>query len=199
VSELETKIRDSAQACEWTADWDDVLRRSGHKRHRSRRAAAIAALTVVAVVLLMPGIGIGGGLNALISHPVPPGLQFAAEFSQGSRLIGTVTVQTSRLFVHVDPKSGTVKSQYWPSRGAFRGEFRWNLDLTGAANVSSLQILDRRSGRVVARLCSPCQDGAHGTFRRSRAAFAAVFGRGKVVAETSRGTSKGSFGIVYQR
>ena len=46
MSELETMIKGSAEAGEWTVDWDDVLRRSGHKRYRSRRAAAIAGVSL---------------------------------------------------------------------------------------------------------------------------------------------------------
>ena len=49
---------------DWVADWDDVLRRAGYSRVPSKRAAAIAATAAVAVLLLLPGIGIGGGLNA---------------------------------------------------------------------------------------------------------------------------------------
>ena len=196
MSELETMIRDSAGAGDWSADWEDVLRRSGHSRRPSKRTAGIAAVVAVAVVLLLPGIGIGGGVTGLISHSSPPGLKFSTQLLRDNRLIGTVSVRTSRLFVAIDPKTGRIKS-FRPTHpeGASGPEFRWSLDLTGAATVSSVRIVDRRSGRNVVRLCSPCKDGAHGVFRRSRATFAAVFGRGTVVAETSRGEVTAPLGL----
>lgn len=169
MSKVETTIRQSATPGEWTADWNDVLRRAGHSRSHSRRAAAVAVLAALAVVLLLPGIGIGGGLNAWISGTGRPVLQFRAELSRNGHLIGTVSARPTRL----------------------RGEFSWNADLSGAVRVSSLRILGRRGG-VVVRLCAPCNDGARGTIRNGRVAFAAIFGRGIVVAETPQGAARGT-------
>ena len=190
MSELETTIRQSAEAGDWVADWDDVLRRAGRSRIRSRRAAAIGAVVAVAVVLLLPGIGIGGGLNALISGSGGAGFELRARLSHGGRVIGTVSVRTSRLFVAVDPKSGRIRSFFPRGLGHLpRPESRWRIDLTGVTAVTSARIVQR--GRVVVQLCERCSDGAHGRFRADRLGLAAIFGRGTVVAETPQGPTRG--------
>ncbi len=193
-------IRGSAAADEWVADWEEVLRRAGRSRFRTRRAAAIgavAAVAAVAAVLLMPGIGIGGGLNALISGSPGSGFELSAKLSHVGRLIGTVSVRTSRLFVAVDPETGRIRSFVPRSRhGLPQPKFRWSIDLTGAASVSSVSIV--RRGRVVERLCAPCRDGAGGTFLHvgRLGLFAEDLGKGTVVAQTSLGTARGTLRLT---
>jgi hypothetical protein len=189
VSGLETAIRESAASGEWVADWNDVLRRSGYSRFRSIRAAAIAAVVAAAVVLLAPGIGIGGGLKALISGSRRPGLEVRAELVHAGRTIGFVSIQTtSRAAVSVAPQGGRLPPVpvAWP-------ELRWGLRLPGATTVSSLRIV--QPGRAPIRLCGPCRDGANGTLPANRTSFAAAFGRGTVVADTSRGKARGTLRI----
>ena len=190
MSQLETMIRESADAGDWVADWEDVLRRSGRSRYRSRRAAALVAVAAVTAVFLLPGIGIGGGLNALLSGSSGPGWELRAPLSRGGDLIGAVSVRSSRLFVGIERKGGRVRWFLPTGRGRIpRPEFRWTLQLTGTATVTSARIV--RRGRVVARLCSPCSDGAHGTFTTSRFGLQTIFGKGLVVADTPQGRAHG--------
>jgi hypothetical protein len=184
VSQLETMIRQSAGDGEWVADWHDVLRRAGHSRFRSKRVAAVAAVAAAVVVLLLPGIGIGGGLNRLISGSSGPGLQLRAPLSANGRVIGAVSFRTSRVFVAVAPKSGRV-GMVLP-----QAELRWSFQLAHGITVSSLRIV--RHGEIAVRLCSPCTDGATGIVRANRRTFGALFGRGTVVADTSRGPARGT-------
>jgi len=189
VSELETMIRDSAEAGERTADWDDVLRRSGHSRFRTRRAAAVATVAAVGVVLALPGIGIGGGLSAWISDS-RPGLQLhAALVLPNGREVGTLSVRASRLFVAPKgrPKEFFVPRGHGPVRPPV--PLRWSLDLTNGASARSAA-LETGKGRVVVRLCGPCSDGAHGTIKVNPRELLSLV-RGNAVVETSAGTARG--------
>jgi hypothetical protein len=190
VSELETMIRSSAGAAGWAADWDDVLRRSGHSRFRSRPAAAVAAVAAAGLVLALPGIGIGGGLNTWISGS-RPGLQLRAALAlPNGRQVGTVSVRASRLFV--TPK-GSPRNFFVP-----RGHkpvlppvpLRWSLDLTNASSARSA-VLQTGKAHVVARLCAPCSDGAHGTIKVNPRELLSLV-RGDAVVKTSAGTARGT-------
>jgi hypothetical protein len=172
---------------DWVADWDDVLRRAGRPRYRSRRAAAGAAAVTVAVILLMPGIGIGGGLDALIAGSNRHGLEFRTRLWTGGQAIGSVSIRTVRAVVSVSPHSGGTKP-YVP-QGVARAVFQWSLQVSDGVAVRSLQIL--RHGRVAVRLCAPCSDGSNGTFLADRVAFGAVFGGNTVLAATNRGPARG--------
>lgn len=196
MSELERMIRDSAASDEWVADWGDVLRRSGHTRFRSRRAAAIAAVAAVAVVLLLPGIGIGGGLNALLSGSRPPGLQLQAALIGKDGPVAVVTLRTSRIFVAIAPGTGRVKAFFPRGKTPIPPlEARWSIEVARGTTVTSARILDHAGGRVLARLCSTCRNGAHGTVGIRRRTLSAVFGRALVVAETDRGPVHGTLAL----
>lgn len=172
---------------EWIADWEDVLRRSGRSRFPSRRATAIAAVTAVAVVLALPGIGIGGGLNAWISDS-QPGLHLHAELRlPGGRNVGTLSVRVTRIFVSLQPR------QIFFGRGRHPVlppvPVRWSLALAPGKTARSVVIEDAL-GKIVVRLCAPCSEGAHGTVRLHPRALLSVL-RGQAVAETSAGTARG--------
>jgi hypothetical protein len=172
---------------DWVADWDDVLHRAGPSRFPSRRAAAVAAVAAVAVVLVLPGIGIGGGLNAWISGS-RPGLHLRAVLALPSgKGVGTLSLGASRIFVAV-----TRKPPFFIPRGHKPVlppvPVRWSLDLQGVSARSA--VIENGKGHVIARLCSPCSDGAHGTVMiRPRAVLDAF--RGTAVVKTSRGTARG--------
>jgi hypothetical protein len=185
VSELETTIRDSAEPGEWTADWDDVLRRSGHSRYRSRRAAAIAAVAAVAVVLALPGIGIGGGLNAWVSSSRRPGLQLRAALmlSRGGR-VGTLSLGTSRIFF------ATPRQAVLVHKGLKPVPIRWSLELVKGTTADSA-VLEDRLGKATAHLCAPCAGGAHGTINLRPRAVLTMLGQSAVVVKTSAGTARG--------
>lgn len=174
---------------EWAADWDDVLRRAGHARYRSRRAAVVAAVAAVAVVLMLPGIGIGGGLNALFSDS-HPGLELQAALIGQDGPVAVVTLRMSRIFVAVRPGTGAVyfhrgKSPVPPQTA------RWSIQVVHGTSVTSARIVDSRN-RLLARLCSTCRNGAHGTVQIKRRTLAAIFGRARVVAETNHGAVHGT-------
>ena len=187
MSELETMIKGSAEAGEWTVDWDDVLRRSGHKRYRSRRAAAIAVVAAMGVVLALPGIGIGGGLNAWISDS-RPGLDVRATLTlPGGKAVGTLSLRASRIFVAMSGKPFFVPRGHKPVLPPV--PLRWSLELAGGKTAGSAVVQDR-DGKVIARLCTPCSDGAHGTIKLHPRAVLSAF-RAYAVVETSAGTARG--------
>jgi hypothetical protein len=193
VSEFERLIKHSGDAGGWVADWDDVLRRSGQSRLRSHRAAAAAAVAAVAIVLLLPGIGIGGGLNAWISGS-RPGFQLRAALTLPSgRDVGTVSLHTSRLFVGM-PRRGKPNTFFVPRRHTPTlppVPLRWSLDLAGGTGAESA-VVENRQGHVIARLCAPCRDEAHGTVKIRPRALLQVFGRAVAVVETTSGTARGT-------
>jgi hypothetical protein len=137
----------------------------------------------------MPGIGIGGGLNALISGSSRPGLELRAQLDQGGHAVGALSIRTSRVLVDVVPQTGRVRSV-----PVARPEFRWMLDVSAGVEVRSLRIV--RSGRVALRLCGPCAGATTGVFRAGPSAFGAIFGRGTVVAATSGGTARGTLRLT---
>jgi len=199
MSQLETMIRDAATPDAFTADWDDVLRRAGHtSSFRSRRMVAIGALAAVVVVLLLPGIGVGGGLNALLSGS-RPGLDLRAPLSlSDGRTIGTISVRSNRIFV----AKGHRARPFFVGRGHKPVlpplPIRWSLDLEGATTARSAKILNSK-GQVLARLCAPCRDGAHGTAKAPARAVAGIFGRAVAVVETGDGTARGTLRLVARR
>jgi len=187
VSDFELTLKGSAAHDEWVADWDDVLRRAGSSPSRSRRVAAIGVLVAVALVLTLPGIGVGGRLKDLIAGSKVPGLQLRADLvRQGGRSIGSLSLSTSRLLVAIAPRTGRVRS-FVPGHGPLRpAQIRWTLHLDGGTTAASARIVG------VARLCSPCSDGRNGTIRARRGALAALFGKPTVVVETSQGAARGT-------
>jgi hypothetical protein len=187
VSQLETVIRGSAGPDAWVADWDEVLRRAGHSRFRTRRAVAVGAVAAAAVVLLLPGIGIGGGLNALLSGS-RPGIELRASLTlPGGQDVGTLSLRASRIFVGVPRKPFFVPRGHKPVLAPVPA--RWSLDLTGLNTVRSAVVQDR-GGKLIARLCAPCDDGAHGTIKvRPRTLLDAL--RAYAVVETSAGIARG--------
>ena len=76
-------------------------------------------------------------------------------------------------------------------------ELKWAIELDGGSTATSAWIEDR-SGKTVARLCSPCRDGQHGTLRARRGALAALFGKPTVVVETSHGPARGVLRLQTQ-
>src|SRR5262245_16501125 len=199
MSQLETMIRGSAAPGDWVADWDDVLRRSGRSRFRSRRAAGIAAVVAAALLLTLPGIGLGGRLAALVTGSRGPGIQLrAAPRLPDGRTIGTVWVHSSRIFVtrqkgHLKPRAFFVPRGHASVLPPV--PLRWSVDLAGGATARSA-VIETRQGRVIARLCAPCSDGAHGTVEIRPRAVLAVFGRARAVVETADGTARGTLRLT---
>lgn len=186
MSEFETMIRGSAAADDWVADWDDVLRRSGHSRFRTRRAAAVGAVVAAVAVLMLPGVGIGGGLNSWISGS-RPGLQLRAELTlSGGQNVGTLSVSASRIFVGVPRKAFFVPRGHKPVLSPV--PLRWSLALAnGTANSAVIQ---DREGKLIARLCAPCDNGAHGIVKLHPGTLLRAF-RGDAVVKTSAGSARG--------
>jgi hypothetical protein len=191
VTDLGSTIRSSAGSADWAADWDEVLRRAGHSRFQTRRAAVIAALAAVAVVLALPGIGVGGGLNALFSES-RPGVELRAVLTlAGGQDVGTVSLRASRIFVSL-PRKGRPKEFFVP-----RGHrpvlppvsMRWSLDLAGGKGADSA-VVQGRHGKLITRLCAPCSDGAHGTLKLHPRELLSAF-RATAVVKTSEGTARG--------
>lgn len=196
MNDLDVRIMGSLDRAGWVADWDDVLRRAGHRRPRTRtRRAAVVGVAAAAVVLVLtlPGIGVGGRLKDMLSSPPAPGIELRAGLvrADGTR-VGTASLRTTRLFVVVDPRTGRTGVWTYAPRG--RGKIapavpvRWELALD--QNASSARI-ETASGTVVATLCAPCKDGDHGIIRARRGALGAIFGRGVVVVRTGGGTARG--------
>jgi len=173
---------------DWVADWDDVLRRAGYSRVPSKRAAAIAATAAVAVLLLLPGIGIGGGLNAWLSSPHPrPG--FTAPLTlPGGQAAGVLSLPVSR----GDLVGAQVEATF-PARGRKvnlpRVQVPWSLDLAGGKSPDSAVIHDGR-GKVVVRLCAPCST-AHGTMELPPLVLLTLAGDDAVV-RTVTGVARGT-------
>lgn len=181
---------------DWVADWDDVLRRAGHSRFRTKRVAAVVAVAAAAVVLLLPGIGVGGGLNALLNGTHAPGLGLEAALIGKDGPVALVTLRPSRIFAAIAPGTGAVKAFYPRGKTPLSPlEARWSIQVVRGTTVTSARILDRLGGRVLAKLCSACRNGAHGTVNIRRRTLAAVFGRAVVVAETNHGPVHGTLGL----
>jgi hypothetical protein len=199
VTRLESTIRGTAEAGDWAPDWEDVLRRAGGgSRLRSTRAAAIGAAAAIALVLTLPGIGVGGRLTDLIVGSGGPGIELRAQLAAaGGRSVGTVSLRTSRIFValhpprRVEPRPLFVHGQ----RPGLPVPIRWSLDLEPGVVARSARIEDRR-GSVIARLCAPCRNGAHGTAKIRARNIVAVFGRALAVVETSGGTVRGTLRLA---
>jgi hypothetical protein len=209
VNRLASTIRGSAEldAGEWMPDWDDVLQRADVFADRrrparlrapgalfSKRVIAIVGFAALALVLTAPGLGVGGRLKDLISGSQRPGLGLRAGLvGSDGRQIGSLSLRTSRLFVQVSPRTGRVKSVPFLPRGRSplpQPQLRWTLQLDGGTTAASARI-EGRSGKVVARLCSPCSDGEHGTIRARRGTLAAIFAKPVVVVQTGRGPARG--------
>jgi hypothetical protein len=190
VSELETIVKHSASAGDWIGDWDDVLRRAGHTRSRSARVAAIATGIAVAVVLVLPGIGIGGGLDAWISGSRPGLHLHAALRLPTGETVGTLELSASRIFVakgRPEPKPFFVPRGHRPVLPPL--PLRWSLDLADGKTAGSAVVQDG-DGKVIARLCAPCGNRAHGTVELHPRALISTF-RAEAVVKTSAGTARG--------
>jgi hypothetical protein len=200
VTELASTIKASLEHDEWTPDWGDVLSRARTRPSRFRRGAAVGTVSAVALVLTLPGIGIGGRLKDLIAGSRGPGIHLRAGLSlPGGRSVGTLTLRTSRIFVTVpSPKGrdGRVEPRpFFIPRGHRSAlppvQIRWSLDLSSGVSVRSAWI-EGRQGNVIARLCAPCSDGAHGTIDVRARALSAIFGRATAVTDTSQGHARGT-------
>jgi len=66
---------------------------------------------------------------------------------------------------------------------------RWSLDLANGARARSAG-LETSKGHVVARLCGPCSDGAHGTIKVNPRELLTLVS-GYAVVETSAGIARG--------
>jgi hypothetical protein len=199
VTELETMIKHSVAADEWVADWDEVFRRAGRPRVRTRQAATIVAVAAAALALLLPGVGIGSGLTSLLWGSRGPGFELRAELTLANgRSVGTASLHTSRIFLaiparkgHSEPKPFFVPRGHRPALPPVR--FRWSFDLAAGARSA---VLESRQGKVIARLCAPCAPDAHGTMRVRARTLATVFGRPVVVVETASGTARGTLRLT---
>jgi len=202
VNDLATTIRGSAESDlgdGWVPDWTDVLGRAGHAPRPShallsRRAAAIGGLVAAALVLTLPGIGIGGRLQDLVAGSSPPGFVLRASLTgPGGRSIGSISLRSSRLFVAVSPQTGRIRRPFTPRDRL--PQFRWTLGLTSGATATSARF-ERAGHRFVVRLCSPCRDGAHGVVHLGRGGLTALFDRRLVaVVETNKGQARGVLGL----
>jgi hypothetical protein len=170
------------------ADWDDVLSRTDEPVPRTRahrRPLLVAALIACALVLAVPGLGVGDRLVALVTGGKRPGLALGAALvrADGTK-IGSVTLRTGRLFV---TPSGQSRPLAHPGP---RNELRWTLTLSTPA--TSAVIASRTSGKRIAALCAPCASGTtSGRVRLPRGGFSALFGRAAVVAHTAQGDARG--------
>jgi len=143
----------------------------------------VGVLVACALVLAVPGLGVGDRLVALVTGGKGPGLALGAALVRGDGTrIGSLTVHTSRLFVLPDGR---------PRPFVHRGsELRWTLTLRTAASSALLEI--RSSGKRIATLCSPCAAGTtSGRVRLARGGFSALFGRADAVAHTAHGDARG--------
>ena len=207
MTRLASTIRGTAHDGDWAPDWEDVLRRADVRTHsRPIRAAAIGAVAAVALVLTLPGIGVGGRLKDLIAGSGGPGIELHAQpTTAGGHSVGIVSLHTSRVFVGVSPKTGGVVGHPWfvVPRGGHRSVLppvpvRWSLDLEPGV-VARSALIEDGPGSVIARLCAPCSDGAHGTVEIRARDLAAAFGRAKAVVETRDGTARATLRLVTPR
>ena len=178
---------------DWAADWDDVLHRAGHSRRRARGAAAIAAVAAVGVILALPGIGVGGGLNAWLSSS-RPGLGLRGTLTvPGGRKVGTLSFRAARIFVPGPGKPRLVPAGPTPAVPPRLPPqpARWSLELAPGVSARSA-VIETRKGQAIARLCAPCTDGAHGTVLMRPRRLLVVLGRVVAVVETSAGTARGT-------
>jgi hypothetical protein len=191
MSDIETAVRELI--AEWdvaprAADWDEVLRRADEPVVRTRarrRPMFVAALVACALVLAVPGLGVGDRLVALVTGGKRPGLALGAALVRGDGTrVGSVTLRTGRLFV-----TPNGQSRPFMQRGP-RNQLRWTLTLSTRA--TSAVIESRTSGKRIASLCAPCAVGtASGRVRLPRGGFNALFGRADVVAHTTQGDARG--------
>ena len=157
----------------------------------------LAAVVAVAVVLLMPGIGIGGGLNTLLEGSPTSGLELQAALIGKDGPVAVVTLQPSRIFAAIAPGTGAVQAYYPRGKTPIPPlEARWSIQVARGTTVKSVRILDELGGRVLGRLCAACPDGAHGKVSMRRRMLAAVFDRAVVVADTSRGLVHGQLALT---
>ena len=97
------------------------------------------------------------------------------------------------LFVAVLPQTGRIRRPFTPRDRL--PQFRWTLGLTSGATAMSARF-ERAGHRFVARLCSPCRDGAHGVVHLGRGGLTALFDRRLVaVVETNKGQARGVLGL----
>ena len=206
MNDLTTTIKGSADSDLgdlWVPDWEDVLGRAGcaprpRRTLLSRRAAVIGGLVAATLVLTLPGIGIGGRLKDLVTGSSPPGFELRASLSgPGGRSIGSISLLSSRLFVAVSPQTGRIRRSFIPLD---QPQFRWTLHLTSGTTATSARLERAGNHGVLARLCSPCRDGAHGVVHIGRTGLTALFGRHLVaVVETNAGQARGVLGLELSR
>lgn len=204
MNDLVSTIRSSA-ATElggdgWAPDWADVLGRAcvrprPRRALLSRRAAVVGGLAAAALVLTLPGIGLGGRLKDLVAGSSRPGFELRAILyrpSGGS--VGYVSLRTSRLFVEIARGSGRVVRPFVPRRPVEPLRVDWRLNPNRGVSVTSARIVRAGNAKqLIAQLCAPCGDGAHGVIRLRRRGLSAIFGRGAlVVAQTSSGVARGT-------
>ena len=96
-----------------SADWDDVMSRSGARQGRGRRrrvVVAIAMAILVGVLLVTPALGIGGRLLDLFrSAPAPPPAVHVLAWSPDSRKIAFVSRRDGNREVYVVHADGSGK------------------------------------------------------------------------------------------
>jgi hypothetical protein len=102
--------------------------------------------------------------------------------------VGTLSVRASRIFLGPLPRR-----PFFVPRGHKPVlppvPVRWSLALAGGKTAVSAVIEDT-GGKVVARLCAPCADNAHGTVKLYPRTLLSAF-RGQAVVKTSGGTARG--------
>ena len=135
--------------------------------------ALLTGVALLAVVLAIPGFGLGGRLKTLITGSNRPGLNFETTLTRpDGTSVGSFSMHTSRIFITLGPRSDVV-----PHPFAHRGEallegvpLTWRLDLTRSARATAAR-LERRTGRhrLIARLCRPCSRQAKGVLSLRRA------------------------------
>jgi hypothetical protein len=182
------------------AAWHDVLQRAGirARRRRVRPGILVAAAALVALLLTIPALGIGGRLTALISGSKGPGLALGASLTRadGTR-VGSFSLHSSRLFVPVGSPQNRHSGRVFRHRGDHTiaaAPFRWTLELEqpGGATEARLEQRAGASSRLLARLCKPCSERTEGSVRLGRSAVEAVFShRVAVVVVTTGATVRG--------
>jgi hypothetical protein len=184
-------------------DWDDVLTRAGVSRSpvASRRAAGLAAVTGLAVVLLVPSFGVGSRLKDLIAGSRRPGLTLSATVGQadGSRA-GTFFIRSSGgIFVATSGRRRRIVRPHFFSRRRPHPlvvtDFTWKLVIAGKQSALDARV-ERKGGpsgsRLVRRLCHPCASTESGRLSLNRGQVASLFaGDAVVVLRTTEGRARG--------